>query len=140
MTGDSPWMTEEFIYIALQQNELEDQLARHCNRILFCDTDSFATCVWHERYMGCVSPGVEELARDRVYALYLLTDVDTPFVQDGVRDGEHLREWMHGRFIEELVRRDKPYLLLTGSHESRLAAAIDACDALLRSSVRSSTL
>jgi hypothetical protein len=31
---------------------MEDALARSANRVLICDTDAFATAIWHERYLG----------------------------------------------------------------------------------------
>jgi NadR type nicotinamide-nucleotide adenylyltransferase len=127
----SSWCTDDFVHIARVQNLLEDSLAESCNRILICDTDSFATSVWHERYMGDASAEVDALCVGRQYDLYLLTDADIPFVQDGLRDGEHIRDWMHGRFEERLKAWNKPYLVLSGSHEQRLRQAVAACDAIL---------
>ncbi len=99
--------------------------------MLFCDTDALATCIWQERYLGRSTPAVEALAAARSYDLYLLTDCDAAFVQDGLRDGEHLREWMTRRFAERLAERAEPHLVLTGGHGSRLARAAAAVDALL---------
>jgi NadR type nicotinamide-nucleotide adenylyltransferase len=132
--AESPWRTEEFVHIAQTQNAWEDRLAREANRLLICDTDAFATSIWHERYVGTRSPEVLALSARRHHDLYLLTGDEIPFVQDGTRDGEHLRHWMHQRFQEELEARDLPYLLLTGSHEARLQQAVAAIDALLASS------
>jgi NadR type nicotinamide-nucleotide adenylyltransferase len=129
--GGAPWRTEEFVFIAKTQNEWEDAMAEDANRILFCDTDSFATSLWHERYMGWTSGDVDALSAGRLYDLYLLTDVDIPFVQDGLRDGEHIRHWMHQRFVEELVRRGKRYVLVSGDEDSRLAVARSVCDEIL---------
>jgi len=125
------WDTMEFIFIAQKQNAMEDLFARGCNKILICDTDSFATSLWHERYIGFVSPEVEALSSDRYYDLYLLTDVDIPFTQDGTRDGEHIRQNMHRRFEEELKKRKKPFILLSGRHEERVKIAIEVCDKIL---------
>ena len=59
-------------------------------------------------------------------------DIDIPFVQDGTRDGEHIRYTMHKRFEAELKKRNKPYILLSGNHQTRLKEAIEACDQLLK--------
>ena len=125
------WRTEEFVHIASMQNEMEDRLARSANRILFCDTDSFATSLWHERYLGSLSPEVAALNTGRRYDHYFLTGDDIPFVQDGTRDGEHIRHRMHERFQEELRRQVKKFTLLTGSHDERVEAAAAVCDRLL---------
>jgi len=127
----SEWKTDEFVFIAKKQNELEDQLARICNKILICDTDSFATTLWHERYLGFISPEVDAIGMGRYYDLYFLTDNDIPFVQDGTRDGEHIRDNMHKRFKEELKKRGKHYVLLSGSHAGRMKIAVEACDKIL---------
>ena len=125
------WDTKEFILIAEEQNRREDQLAQECHKVLFCDTDSFATSIWHERYMGFHSPEVQKVSEGRRYDLYLLTDTDIPFVQDGTRDGERIRHWMHTKFEEELKKHNKNYLLLSGAHEDRLKKAIQACNEVL---------
>jgi len=125
------WQTEDFILIAKQQNKNEDEAMRKCNKIIICDTDSFATSLWHERYIGFMSPEVEKICENRHYDYYFLTDVDIPFVQDGLRDGETIRENMHKRFLAELKARNKPYIVLSGKHEERLANAIQVCDKIL---------
>ena len=63
-------------------------MERIANRVLICDTDAFATAIWHERYLGVPSAAVLAVAAGRTYDLYVLTDVDTPFVPDDIRDGE----------------------------------------------------
>jgi NadR type nicotinamide-nucleotide adenylyltransferase len=123
------WQSDEFTFIATEQVRLEDAMARIANRVLICDTDAFATGIWHERYLGTASAEIAALAR-RAYDLYILTDVDTPFVADDIRDGESIREWMHQRFRDELSRMGVPVLLVSSSHEQRMAAAIARIDAL----------
>lgn len=129
-TSKSPWKSEEFSFIARLQNETEDMLARYANRILFCDTNAFATQLWEERYLGSISPAVEALAR-RPYDLYIVTAPDIPFEDDGLRDGEHVRHHMHGRFLEEVKKLGVPHIVVTGSKKMRLQTAIAACEALL---------
>jgi len=126
------WTTDEFVHIAQQQSRLEDMLARVANEVLICDTDPFATSIWHERYVGSRSKEVEAIANERMCDLYLLADVTTPFVQDGTRDGEHIRDWMHERFVEELKAQHKPYAEIAGSREERVKKAAAIIDPLLR--------
>jgi NadR type nicotinamide-nucleotide adenylyltransferase len=132
---EDKWETEEFIFIARQQNKIEDENVRKCNKILICDTDSFSTSLWHERYMGFTSPEVEALNNNRHYDMYFLTNIDIPFIQDGTRDGEHIRLSMHRRFEEELKKRGKRYILLSGSHDIRLRIAVEACDKILNEKI-----
>nr|WP_309234050.1 ATP-binding protein [Micromonospora sp. ATA51] len=112
------------------QQAAEDAVARTSGPLLFCDTDARATAVWEERYLGSASPVVRAAARRP--ALYLLTDHEgVPFDDDGLRDGEHLRAWMTGRFRAELADCGVPVVELRGRHAERLATAVAACDALL---------
>jgi HTH-type transcriptional regulator, transcriptional repressor of NAD biosynthesis genes len=124
------WRTDEFVEIAEAQAALEDVLAEASNGIVICDTDAFATSLWHERYMGIRSPEVEAIAARRHYDLYILTGDEIPFEDDGLRDGEHIRHEMHNRFVERLTEAKKNFILLRGSKEERLQAAIAAIDAL----------
>lgn len=121
---EAAWRSDEFVSIARRQLEIEDDAARASNvPVLFCDTDAFATAIWHERYMGHESNEVWRLADPSRYRIYLVTDHNIPFEQDGYRDGEHLRGWMTQRFVEELERRRVPYVYISGTPTERREAA-----------------
>ncbi|MGH3378726.1 MAG: AAA family ATPase [Actinoallomurus sp.] len=130
--GDLSWSPEEFTVIAERQLAWEDAAARSGSPLLICDTDPFATTLWHERYLGAPSPDVERLHARAHHDLWILTDIaDVPFDQDGWRDGEAIRARMSCRFAEELARRGLPHLMVTGSPSRRLAVAVEAIDAVL---------
>lgn len=124
------WRTEEFVAIAMAQLNLEDTLAEASNGLVICDTDAFATSLWHERYMGTRSAEVDAIAARRTYDLYILTGDEIPFEQDGLRDGEHIRHAMHERFVERLTEEKKKFIVLRGSKEERLCEAMRAIDML----------
>ena len=133
--GDvSHWEHSEFRHIAETQQSMEDALARTSGPLLICDTDAFATRLWEERYTGSISAEVDALARSRRYALYLLTNIDIPFVQDGTREGTDIRARMHARFVAELDGWGTRWALVSGSPEARLASATALIDALPRAS------
>lgn len=125
---DTPWKSEEFAFIAQKQNEMEDELAKYSNKLLIADTDSWATTMWHQRYMGSRSAQVERQIRNRHADLYIVTDVDIPFVQDGTRDGQHIRTWMHNLFVSELKRLHKPFIIVSGKPIERLKKAVEAIE------------
>jgi HTH-type transcriptional regulator, transcriptional repressor of NAD biosynthesis genes len=125
------WRTEEFVRIAREQNRREDFAAGIAGPAVFCDTDSFATGLWHERYVGSRSAEVDALSAGRRYAHTFVTDVDIPFVQDGLRDGEAIRAAMHGRFVERLREAGRPFTVVTGTLEERVAAAAAVIDEIL---------
>ena len=132
---EAPWHTAEFDLVAREQARIEDDAARRTPLpLLVCDTDPFATTLWHERYTGTRSPSVEAFAAGRVPDLYLLTGDEIPFVQDGLRDGEHVRHGMQERFREVLAAQagaGAPWVELRGTREERLAEAVRLVDALV---------
>jgi HTH-type transcriptional regulator, transcriptional repressor of NAD biosynthesis genes len=118
------WFSDEFVVIARQQQVNEDAAALDAGPIMFCDTDAFATAIWHERYVGGACAEVEEIAAARTYSAYILTGEEIPFVQDGYRDGEHIRGWMNDRFRQRLAERSEPWIEVHGDVETRVQAVV----------------
>ncbi len=130
--GCYDWHSEEFVHIAQTQCEHEEKAARLANKVLICDTDAFATSIWHHRYMGYYSPEVEAIAANhRIPDLYLLTDINTPFVQDGTRDGELIRREMHETFISKLTGQGRPFHYISGSPQKRFNQAVEYIDKII---------
>ncbi len=128
---DHQWLSQEFTHIAQIQQAMENQLAGHSSGLLICDTNAFATRLWHKRYMDDWSDEVDEIAQADRPDLYILTGDEIPFVQDGIRDGEAVRHDMHKDFIEQLNARETPYIELRGDLQTRISAATKAIDHLL---------
>jgi NadR type nicotinamide-nucleotide adenylyltransferase len=129
--GDEVWRSEEFLEIAREQTQMEEAAARQANRILICDTNAFATCMWHRRYMGFDLDPLEEFAKGGRADLYLLTGNEIPFVQDGLRDGEHIRHEMHQWFEAALARQHVPWMRICGPAEARLNLAMKSIQEML---------
>jgi NadR type nicotinamide-nucleotide adenylyltransferase len=133
-SNSDAWRTDEFVHIAKAQNRLEEALVKKTNHgLLICDTDAFATTLWHERYLGKSSRRVEQSVKKEKPLLYILTDIDIPFVQDGTRDGEHLRTWMHQRFLVKLKQKKLNYFIASGTRKQRLAFCIKKINQILNS-------
>ncbi|MFA5831811.1 MAG: AAA family ATPase [Candidatus Paceibacterota bacterium] len=129
--GDK-WQTEEFIHIASEQTRRENEIARRARNILICDTDAFATTVWHKRYMGYYSSALEKISECKKADLYILTGDEIPFTQDGTRDGEHIRHEMHAWFKDELEKTGRKFITVTGSREERLECSVRAIEEIIR--------
>jgi HTH-type transcriptional repressor of NAD biosynthesis genes len=126
------WHSAEFDLIAVEHQRQEVEAMRRSARpLVISDTDVLATMIWHERYVGGSSPTVHARAQTWKPDLYLLTGDEIPFVQDGMRDGEHLRHQMQDRFREVLATSDVPWSEVRGAPEERLAQAVVRIDALL---------
>lgn len=136
---DIQWIASDFRTIGLRQRWEESAAATsddtETTPLVIGDTDSLATAVWESRYTGrewqaTLFNGYALYLPPR--DLYLLTDhVGVPFEQDGIRDGEHLREGMTAQFAHALTVRDQPWALVSGTHEQRMALAVNLIDRVL---------
>ena len=132
-----PWRTDEFELVAAEQLRWETEAARSTpHPLVVCDTDMLATVLWHERYVGRPHPALRDRALAHPPLLYLLTGDEIPFVQDGMRDGEHIRAGMQQRFREELAAQPVPWVEVRGSVAERLAQARTAIDRALAPTLR----
>lgn len=109
--------------IARGQAASEDALARKANRILFCDTDLLLTTIWSEFLFGDCPDSVKAAARHRLYDLYLLMDVDAPWVDDGQRFLPHRRQEFFERCRAVLEKSGHSYVTLSGTPHERFASA-----------------
>ncbi len=127
MEGDVARVTLEDIgTIARGHTASVTSLERSATRRLFLDTDVLATTLWSQTLLGSVPTEVAELATAERPDLTLLLDVDVPFVQDSIRYLPDERRAFFDAY-EALLRSEKrPYVVLRGTFEERLAAAISA--------------
>lgn len=133
----APWRSDEFAVIVDRQIAMEQEAARRVpTPLLVCDTDVFATALWHERYVGTAHQGIRQRAAGHRPILYVLTGDEIPFVADGTRDGEHIRHGMQQRFRDELAVQGVPWVEVRGSVAERLATAVEAIDAVLHEAMQ----
>lgn len=117
--------------IGLGQAASEDALARQANRVLICDTDTLTTTIWSDVYFGRTPPWLTELARVRAHDLYLLCDIDIPWVDDRQRDMPHRRQEFIDRCRSALEAAGRPYVWIRGDRAARVRTAVEAIDRLL---------
>ena len=95
------------------------------------DTDLLSTAVYCQHYFGACPPWIAELARTRRPDLYLLMDVDLPWVADGVRDRGDRRGEMQALFREAVEASGAPFVEIQGVGPERVARARRAIARLL---------
>ena len=124
------FILDDFINMANRQNYEENLLTQKANKILICDNDSFALTVWCERYLGKYYNEIYDIYKRADYLenekkIYILTKPNVPFIQDGLRDGEHIRDWMYNKFLEEFNNKNiKYYIIDSPNYDERLSQAI----------------
>lgn len=116
--------------IARGQMAAEDALAFDSQGFLFCDTDLVTTTIWSNWLFGECPDWIEREAAARSYDLYLLTDVDVPWVDDAIRYLPKERQTFFDKCVSELKQRDRPFVVIRGDWEQRLEVAIEAVEAV----------
>jgi len=110
--------------IAKGQIAAEAAIARQANKVMFCDTDLITTTIWSKILFKKCPAWIEEEATRRKYDLYLLLDIDVPWVADKQRFLPEKRKWFLDLCIKELKRRNKPYVLISGNWQERFKKAV----------------
>jgi NadR type nicotinamide-nucleotide adenylyltransferase len=125
----------ELVHIAETQDAMNYAAAERgrqlrVGHVLF-DTDPLITEVWAQMMFGQSDAWFAGFAG---YAdLYLLLDIDLPFVDDGLRvyAGARERRYFFDLCKVELENRGVPYALIRGKGEARFASALAAINASL---------
>lgn len=122
----------DLIVIAERQQAMTRSARARAGDWLILDTDPVMTAVWADMMLGHRDPSFDRYAD--VADIYLLLDIDLPWVDDGLRIyGE---EADRKRFFDlskaELERRGVNWALISGDGEPRFDAAIDAIEGMGR--------
>ena len=120
--------------IARGQMALEDYhaaIAASGRGILVQDTDLLSTVVYCGHYFGVCPQWIADMAEERRPDLYLLPDIDVPWIADGIRDRGNRRKEMHELFLDAVAASGAPYVLIEGSWEERWRRAVQSVNALL---------
>lgn len=117
--------------IAHGQIALEDEVFAKTRGLVFLDTDLLSTVVYCNHYFGRCPEWIEATARSRRPDLYLLCDIDIPWVADGVRDRGERREEMQSLFRDAVGTSGAPHVDIHGNLPARIKSAIDAIDPMI---------
>jgi len=126
---------DDLLPIAQGQIELENKLAEQAaqttdnNHYLFCDTSLFELMVYSNWYYGDCPEVLTQAALVHYYDLILLTDVDTPWVADDLRDSPYQRDEISAYFADQLTAHNKPFQSIGGDREVRVQQVVKLLDA-----------
>lgn len=123
---DRPYEQQDLLKIAKGQLELEDKLAVKANNLLICDTDLHVIQVWcHARYNSSHRFITENIAA-RKYDMYLLTNIDTIWEDDPLREHPlpEERKYFYNIYRDIVQNSGLPWADISGTHEERLKKAL----------------
>lgn len=109
--------------LAAGQRRAEMAAAQSANGLLVCDTDLLTTEIWGNWLFGACPAWVGALGDAAAYDIYLLMDIDTPWVQDIHRYLPDNRADFLAVCKQTLDAKGRPYHLLSGTWDDKFAAA-----------------
>jgi len=123
----------DLMIIAQGQIRTENELSTLANKVLFCDTDLLQLKVYSEAYYnGYCNPVLHKHALKNWYDLYFLTNIDTPWIPDDLRDKPHDRDGMFRRFHNSLLQTNRPFIILKGDENERFETAVAKINELIK--------
>jgi len=122
---------EDLLTIAKGQINLEerisnDPLRNHQQPLLFVDTDMYVMKVWSEFVFNRCNNWILNRIAERKYDLYLLCDIDLPWVEDRLREypDEKIREKLFHFYEDVMVNQFTPWSIISGNYVQRFEKAV----------------
>ena len=130
------YSVNDLLNIAKGQLALEDEMTfkvQNSSPLFFIDTDMYVMKVWSEYVFGECDFFILESIVNRTYDLYLLCDIDLPWIKDELREypDEKPRIELFNIYKDVLINQNTPWKLISGNYDQRLDSAIDAVNKLL---------
>ncbi|RYG06122.1 MAG: ATPase [Chitinophagaceae bacterium] len=129
---------EDLLTIAHGQMTLETEKEKELihddlkpEKLLFIDTNMYVMQVWCEFVFEKCHAWILEQIAERRYDLYLLCNIDLPWVKDELREYPDLetREKLYHIYKQILTTQSVPWVEISGDYDERLKRAIDAVKA-----------
>ncbi len=101
--------------------------------LVFIDTDMYVMKVWCEFVFDKCHYWILNTIVDRKYDLYLLCNIDLPWVADQFREYPDLisRKKLYNHYKDIMVNQQVPWIEISGNYNERLQKAIDAVNKIV---------
>ena len=137
MKNGSRYTYDDLLTIAKGQVKLEEQYtkqAREMNQsLLFIDTDMYVMEVWCKFVFGKCHQYILDKIEAQNIELYLLCNIDLPWVKDKLREYPDLatRAKLYKIYKDILINQDVPWVGVSGDYDERLKTSAKAVDNVL---------
>ena len=128
--GNKQWAKASSSHTPLPTSHLPTGQA---GSLLFIDTDMWVMKIWCEFVFGKCHQYILDQIAARKYDLYLLCNIDLPWIQDELREYPDLeiRKKLYSIYRNEMQHQSTPWVEISGSHEERLQKAIKQVNKIL---------
>ncbi len=135
LTNGTDYTYDDLLTIAKGQLALEDEYSSmiHHSKPLFIDTDMYVMKVWCEFVFEKCHRFILDKIIERQYDLYLLCNIDLPWVKDELREYPDIesRNRLYQIYKDSMMNQSVPWVEISGDHEERLQKAIVAVDKIV---------
>ncbi len=134
---------ENLLDVAKGQIAKEDITIKNClqtqqelnikHQPVFLDTDMYVMKVWCEFVFEKCHHWILNRIVERQYDLYLLCDIDLPWVKDELREYPDLknRQKLYHYYKEAMITQNVPWINISGNYKERLQKAKEAVDSII---------
>lgn len=127
---------EDLLKIAAGQIALEDEFTKKAqlnspiSKPLFIDTDMYVMKLWCEFVFGKCHRYILNQIAERKYDLYLLCNVDLPWVKDELREypDPETRQQLYLIYRDSMINQSVPWVEISGNNAERINKSIAAVD------------
>jgi len=102
------------------------------SELILIDTNMYVLKVWCEFVFDKCHPWILNQIVENSYDLYLLCNIDLPWVKDELREYPDLeiREKLYHHYKDLLINQSTPWVNISGNYQQRLEVAIKAIDSV----------
>lgn len=120
----------DFEEIVIQHSLNVENNIKNANKFIFVDTEAITTKKFAKLYLGddFESEVIDYCIENKFFDLTFLLNTDVPYVNDGQRSPEAVRNTFTQYYKNELHRYEIPYHFISGSFEERFKRIIDTID------------
>jgi NadR type nicotinamide-nucleotide adenylyltransferase len=131
---------DDLLTIAKGQLESEDAMVNDKRLMineesstLFIDTDMYVMKVWCEFVFDKCHRWILDQIAERKYDLYLLCNVDLPWIKDELREYPDLesRQKLYHIYKDIVINQQVPWVDISGNYDERLKKAIICVDKIV---------
>ena len=123
-------LVENKIKISTENNTTS--AANDLPEIVLIDTNMYVLKVWCEFVFEKCHPWILNQIVENSYDLYLLCDIDLPWVKDELREYPEvgIREKLYHHYKDLLINQSTPWVNISGNYQQRVEKAVNAIDSI----------
>jgi len=99
--------------------------------LVFFDTTLLVNHIWMQHAYGEAPYWLLSVELNSQFDLYLVTNIDLPWVQDPLREHPQLRAYFFDKYIHLIQQLQRPYAVISGVGEERVQFAIECINKLM---------